>query len=146
MREQRLLERIAACERAEERSHSTRADLLMRSILDHLARILNTRQGSVPCAPDFGVPDFTNLAGSLETGNLDQVIDEVRRLVRRYEPRLKEPRLTFLAGDGPKLTLSFAIEGRISIDQHDVRMKVISQVSPEGRVLLRRMDHAEHVL
>jgi type VI secretion system protein len=64
MRERRLLERIANWSEADaERTSQTQVDILVRSVNDHLSRLLNTRQGSVPIDPHFGVPDFTNLAG-----------------------------------------------------------------------------------
>ena len=41
------------------RTHVTQAEALTQSIVAHLQRILNTRQGSVPIDTEFGVPDFT---------------------------------------------------------------------------------------
>ncbi|WJF89276.1 type VI secretion system baseplate subunit TssE [Paraburkholderia bonniea] len=146
MREQRLLERIAASESTQERSHSTRFDVLMQSILDHLTRLLNTRRGSVPSAPELGVPDITNLAGSLEAGSLQRAVDDMTHLLRRYEPRLKNPRVTYVADLGHRLTLSFSIEGSLNIDSQDVPVSVMTQVSPEGRVQLKRGHRAEYLL
>lgn len=91
MKEKRLLERIGALQVGSERSHLTQAEVLLDSLMAHLSRILNTRQGSVPIDPDFGVPDFTNLAGSFATGETAQIIEHMTRMVARYEPRLKSP-------------------------------------------------------
>src|SRR3546814_13704852 len=89
MRELRLLERVAGLGSGGQRSHITRAEILVDSILNHLRRILNTRQGSVPIDPSFGVPNFTNLAGSFATGPTGQMIEDMNRMIQRYEPRLQ---------------------------------------------------------
>ena len=48
MKERRLLERISHWEEGGERTNQTQVDILVRSVMDHLRRLLNTRQGSVP--------------------------------------------------------------------------------------------------
>ena len=60
MREHRLLNRIRLINRNPSRRVTEDPKEMIRSIQDHLQRILNTRQGSAPIAEDFGVPDFTN--------------------------------------------------------------------------------------
>jgi type VI secretion system protein len=67
-----------------ERLRATRVDALIESILAHLVRILNTRQGSVPIDPAFGVPDFTNLGvgggvGEWMEGGMNAGLDSKRR-------------------------------------------------------------------
>ena len=37
------------------------ADKLATAVLSHLARLLNTRQGSAATQPDYGLPDFNDL-------------------------------------------------------------------------------------
>lgn len=138
MREQRLLERLAAYEGASARSQSTRVDTLMRSIIDHLGRILNTRRGSVPADPEYGVPDITNLAGALEGGSVRQLAHDLTRVVARYEPRLKAPMVTYLMDPEQALSLRFAIEGRISVESRDVPVRLATRVSPLGHVELFR--------
>ncbi len=93
MREKRLLERITSLQVETDRTHLTQAQVLTQSIVQHLQRILNTRRGSVPIDAEFGVPDFTNLAGSFATGETTQIIENMTRMIARYEPRLKSPRI-----------------------------------------------------
>ena len=139
MRELRLLERVADLETESGRSSQTRAQVLAVSILEHLRRILNTRQGSAPIDVLFGVPDFTNLAGSLVAGETGQVIDEISAMIARYEPRLKQPRLALVEHGQDVLSLSFILEGRIRVDDRDVALRVATRVSSDGRVTL--MEH-----
>jgi type VI secretion system protein len=138
MREHRLLERIASLGSDAERSHITRAEILVDSILDHLRRILNTRQGSVPIDPDFGVPDFTNLAGSFSSGTTGEMIEDMSRMIQRYEPRLRQPQITFTESHDEVLSLAFAISGFIAVDNREISVRLTSSVASNGRISLRR--------
>lgn len=138
MNEQRLLERIASAEAGDARTHLTRAELLIESIRNHLQRILNTRQGSVPIDPLFGVPDFTNLAGSFTSGTTREIIDSMTRMIKRYEPRLKSPRIDVADAGTEVLSLSFSLEGLIAVDDRDIPIRLATRVSSAGRVSLQQ--------
>ena len=138
MNERRLLERIASVELDQELGHMTRTEILINSILDHLHRILNTRQGSVPIDPAFGVPDFTNLAGSFSAGTTDQIIEDMSRMIQRYEPRLHQPRITFSTSQDDVLSLAFSIAGTINIGDRAIPVRLSSHVSSNGQVSLRK--------
>lgn len=116
----------------------TRTEILVNSILDHLHRILNTRQGSVPVDPDFGVPDFTNLAGSFSTGTTDQIIQDMSRMIQRYEPRLHQPQINFATSQDEVLSLAFSISGTVRVDDRDIPIRLTSQVASNGKVSLRK--------
>jgi type VI secretion system protein len=136
LKEKRLLERIISLQAEVGRSRLTQAEVLIQSIREHLQRILNTRQGSVPIDADFGVPDFTNLAGSFATGETTQIIDSMTRMIGRYEPRLKSPRIQVAEGAQEVLSLSFTLDGLVSIDDRDIPIHLATRVSSDGRVSL----------
>ena len=136
LRENRLLERITLPEANAERSHMTQAQVLMLSIREHLQRILNTRRGSVPIDAEFGVPDFTNLAGSFATGETSQIIEHMTRMIARYEPRLKSPRIVVAESNQEVLSLSFNLDGVVAIDDRDIPIRLATRVSADGRVSL----------
>jgi type VI secretion system protein len=138
MREHRLLERIATLGSDVERSHITRAEILVDSILDHLRRILNTRQGSVPIDLAFGVPDFTNLAGSFSSGTTTQMIEDMTRMIQRYEPRLRQPQISFTQSQDEVLSLAFAISGLIAVDNREIPVRLSTHVASNGKISLRR--------
>src|SRR3546814_451920 len=112
MDERRLLERISSLGTNDGSAHTTRAETLVNSILGHLHRILNTRQGSVPVDAAFGVPDFTNLAGSFSTGTTEQIVQDMSRMIQRYEPRLRQPRISFATSQDEVLSLPFPSRAR----------------------------------
>ena len=136
MKEKRLLERIGALQLGSERSHLTQAQVLLDSLMAHLSRILNTRQGSVPIDPEFGVPDFTNLAGSFATGETTQIIEHMTRMVARYEPRLKAPCITLAEHGREVLSLRFMLDGLVAINNRDIPIHLSTLVSSDGRVSL----------
>lgn len=138
MDERRLLERISSLGANDGGAHMTRAETLVNSILGHLHRILNTRQGSVPVDAAFGVPDFTNLAGSFSTGTTEQIIQDMSRMIQRYEPRLRQPQIAFATSQDEVLSLAFSISGTVSVDDREIPVRLTSQVASNGKVSLRR--------
>ncbi|WP_213307589.1 type VI secretion system baseplate subunit TssE [Paraburkholderia sacchari] len=134
MRERRLLERIASWEAGEERTNQTQVDVLVRSVMQHLTRLLNTRQGSVQIDPLFGVPDFTNLAGTTAMGSTREIEEEIRRMVMRYEPRIKSPRVTLNREETDVLSIRFALEGALEVDDREIPFRISTTVGANGRV------------
>jgi type VI secretion system protein len=138
MNEQRLLERIASLGDGRARSHQTHVEVLIESIRAHLTRILNTRQGSVPIDPDFGVPDFTNLAGSSIAGSTQEVAASITRMVARYEPRLKSVHVQLADSGSEVLSLSFTLDGSIEVSDKIIPIRLATRVSASGRIALMR--------
>jgi type VI secretion system protein len=58
------------------------------SIMDHLTRLLNARQGSMVHDPDYGLPDIGLIYQSLPY-SLEELVEVIRKAVLKYEPRLK---------------------------------------------------------
>ena len=134
MLRERLLERIIRLEKEEkgEREKSASADET-RSILQHLSRLLNTRQGSVSTLPDYGVPDLTNVPGdSIQEirQNIEQVLQKV---VRKYEPRLAKVRMIMSQSERDAFALRFRIEAVLA-EQEDVPITFETVVSTDGRI------------
>jgi len=134
VRERRLLERIANWKAGDERTNQTQVDVLVRSVMDHLTRLLNTRQGSVQIDPLFGVPDFTNLAGGMATGSTREIEEEIRRMVLRYEPRIKSPKVTLNRELTDVLSIRFALEGSLEVDNRDIPLQISTTVGASGKV------------
>ena len=80
----------------------------VKSIMDHLSRLFNTRLGSVPHLRDYGVPDVSEIYRKGPDG-IDELRSAIQRTIEKYEPRLmkvkviqreaenkKDPRLMFI--------------------------------------------------
>ncbi|BAN26554.1 putative uncharacterized protein [Caballeronia insecticola] len=129
-----MLERIASWGAQERRTNETQVDVLVHSVMSHLSRLLNTRQGSVQIDPLFGVPDFTNLAGTTAMGSTREIEEEIRRMVLRYEPRIKSPRVTLNREKTDVLAIRFALEGALEVDDREIPLRISTTVGANGRV------------
>jgi type VI secretion system protein len=62
-------------------------------ICQHLSRLLNARQGSLAALPDYGLPDFLSVFRQLPEG-LNDFLKMIKHCIERYEPRLKNIRVS----------------------------------------------------
>jgi type VI secretion system protein len=133
MREERLLERIRSWQQKPERRAREDPRRTIDSILRHLTRILNTKQGNVPIAEDYGIPDFTDFATSyLESvGGLER---SLRQVIQRYEPRLKVQRVSFVPQEEGALSLRFDIVARLATSGEKVPVHFETVVDTNGKV------------
>lgn len=135
MKERRLLERISNWSDGDaQRTNQTQVEILVRSVSEHLKRLLNTRQGSVQIDPDFGVPDFTNLAGGTGKGSVKDMEEEIRRMVMRYEPRLKSPRVALNSETTDVLSIRFSLHGVLQVDDRDIPLQISTTVGSNGKI------------
>lgn len=134
MLRERLLERITRLEKEEkgEREKTAAADET-QSVLQHLSRLLNTRQGSVSTLPDYGVPDMTNVPGDSVQEIRQNVEHILQKVVRKYEPRLAKVRMIMSQSERDSFTLRFRIEAVLA-DQEDVPVTFETVVSTDGHV------------
>lgn len=57
-------------------------------ICQHLTYLLNARQGSLVCLPDYGLPDLLSIFRRLPAGLYD-FLNIMKQNIEKYEPRLK---------------------------------------------------------
>ena len=116
MREERLLERIRNIELNPDRREGNDPARQIRSVMRHLKRILNTRQGSVLIAEDYGMPEFTDLPGAFSTGSTHEVERILKNAIQKYEPRLCRMQVVFDAQEKDLLSLKFKIEAQLALE------------------------------
>jgi len=137
MREDRLLKRIKAWQDAPRRREKDDPRKILESVLNHLQRILNTRQGNVPIGPEYGVPDFTDLVQVYPEGVRD-FERSIKQTVQKYEPRLTSVRVRFIPPGEDVLSLRFQIKGRLNVDGAKDSVSFESTVGSDGRVSVKR--------
>lgn len=130
----RLMERFLEPEDDDGRHNSTETATLMRSVGDHLARLLNTRQGNALIAPDFGMPDVTELVQAFDDEHLRHVEDTLARVISTYEPRLHDVRVRHLPAADTAFAIAFSLSCRIS--HEGVTLPVIFEtvLSADGHI------------
>ena len=115
-----LFERLRDPNVGGQRTVQQRADHVYASVLHHLSRLLNTREGESCCVPGYGLPALSDVDLSARGDDLRRAIEGA---IAKYEPRLEAVRVKFLPPDpSDPLKLRFEISGRISTE--DERLSV----------------------
>ena len=129
----RLLERIRKRERNPGEREDWEAGSEVDSIMRHLARMLNSRQGGVPISPAYGIPDYTNVPGETLTEIAQEMAKAIKQVIIEFEPRLANVQVTFDASQNDVLKLRFRVEGTLSRDR-SVPVRLETVLTTEGRV------------
>jgi len=135
MREERLLERIQTWEREPARRGKEDPRRIVDSVLRHLQRILNTKQGNVLIAEDYGVPDFSDFLNALP-GSVREIEKTIRLAIQKYEPRLTAVRVSFIPQEEDPLSLRFQIFARLSAESK-TQVFFETVVDSDGKIDIR---------
>ena len=130
-----MSERIRAQERQPGRRGGRDRKLCVDSIIDHLQRILNTRQGNVLIADDYGVPDFLDFLQTYPD-SVREIEESIRSAIDKYEPRLSGASVTFIPREDDDLTLRFQIIAFLALEG-DRQILFETVVDTDGRVRVR---------
>lgn len=137
MLEHRLLDRLRLMAKNPSRRVTEDPNQMIRSVQEHLQRILNTRIGNVPIADDYGIPDFTNLmSGYYESKQ--SVERNLRNTIMKYEPRLQRVRVSFLEQEDDRLTLRFQISAQLKLGDHKDPVMFESVLDAGGHIEVKK--------
>jgi type VI secretion system protein len=139
MYEERLIERIRNLERSTARGGEKDASRVVNSIINHLQRLLNSRQGSVDIAADYGMPDFTSLLGDDLNEQSKKISDIIREMIEKYEPRLNKVQVIFVPVKDEVLSLRFKLQAEIvHVRDEKVYVELETVISSEGKIRVSR--------
>jgi len=116
----------------------SRHNRYLRSIMDHLNRIFNTRNGSLSHLNDYGLPDISEIYRKMPYG-IELLQDAIRRTVEKYEPRLKNVVIKPEEDNNDKFRLIFLLSAELSNGGGTVRFQTTftsqgaSSISPWKR-------------
>ena len=131
MREERLLERIRRWEKEPPGRGREDPRKVIDSVVQHLQRLLNTRQGNVPIAPQYGIPDFMHVLQGGPEASLEME-SVLRAVIEAYEPRLTGVRVTYMPADPGLAPLRFHIQAKLKMDAKPVTLETL--MGPDGHV------------
>jgi len=137
MRENRLTERIRGWNRGPYRREGPDPKRMIDSVVGHLERILNTRQGNVQIADDYGIPDFTDFRSAFPDAHRE-LERSIRQTIQKYEPRLTSVRVKFIPQDDEMLTVSFQIIARLILEGGRDSIVFESTLDADGKIRIRR--------
>ncbi|KAF1077360.1 type VI secretion system baseplate subunit TssE [Halodesulfovibrio sp. MK-HDV] len=131
---QRLLERIRYIEAHPDERGQPALHMVLQSVLDHLGKVLNTRQGSSLLADDYGLPDFTNMTNSSVSESAAWLERSIRNVALKYEPRLEDLSVEYIQKDTPQVALEFKISGKIKLNDDKTEVVFETILEPDGRI------------
>ncbi len=83
-----------------------------KSIADHLWRMFNTRQGSIPHLADYGLPDISEIYRRMPA-SMKEMETLILTLTSKYEPRLERVRIRPLPVSPLEFKLSFELSATV---------------------------------
>ena len=134
--ERSLIGRITDSDK--ESHYSIRLDeaVLVDSVLEHLQKLLNIRQGSVEMLPDYGLPDFNDLSHKFPYA-INEIQRMIRDCIRKYEPRLTQVRVTHVQDEDDPLSLRYDITARLEMDDRKTNIWFETILDAAGKVSIR---------
>jgi len=135
-REQTLLERLADPRVDRPLTITENTQQLADSILRHLQKMLNTRQGHVLTQPEYGIPDVTEFIQTLPD-MVNEVRSAIRNSIEKFEPRLRNVEVAFVPSEGAGLSLRFEITAELVTEKEDASVWFETSVSPSGHIDVR---------
>jgi type VI secretion system protein len=136
LHERSLLERLA-----DPRSEATRTTRpsdtrIVSSILEHLGKMLNTRRGNAPVAPEYGIPDMADLVHSFPDA-IRFMEQAIRTTIENYEPRLCNVRVKYAGPQDDVLSLHFDVTAVLSPSSSRKSVSFETKIASSGKVLVR---------
>ena len=120
--ERTLMERLMKPDQRPGRSARDRKEHLTESVIWHLTRLLNSRQGCCLIALDYGMPDFNENLGS--KNEMQAAFENaIRSTIQKYEPRLRRVVVRLEEDEGPRLNPRFNVTAEL-VTSDDVSKEV----------------------
>lgn len=131
----RFLERLKAVQRGEDRSGFNDINAVLRSVVAHVGKLLNTRKGSCVLDDEFGIPDFTSIGVSYSRDDIPQIEREIAQFVERCEPRLSGVKVTYAPDPAEPFSVNFILDAGLIIAANEtLPIKLMTRINPSGKV------------
>jgi type VI secretion system protein len=135
-RERSLLERLADPTGYRPLTVEENTQELADSILRHLRKMLNTKQGHSLTQPEYGMPDVTEFIQ-----NLPEMVEVVQRGIRnsieKFEPRLRNVAVTYVPSEDIVANLRFEITAELVTEREEASVWFETAVTPTGQIEVR---------
>ncbi len=140
MARERLLKRLQRWDDMAHPGMELDAAAYTESVLADLARLYNTRQGTVLIDPEYGLMDFTNLHDVLSPNDLEALSRDIRQATSRFEPRLNDVEVEYRPRGGEQGLLRFMVTARLSFRDQSLAMQYDIVLHGDGRVVIETQE------
>ena len=134
-REETLLERLNDPSQVSALTVTEDTQRLADSILRHLRRMLNTRQGHVLTQSDYGMPDVTGFVQNLP----DMVTASQRAIqnsIEKFEPRLRNVSVTYAPSED-KFNVHFEVTAELVTEKEEAAVWFETFLTSSGHIEIR---------
>jgi type VI secretion system protein len=113
-----------------------RTERVIESVLDHLRKMFNVRQGSVLTVPVYGMPDFNDIVFQFPDAILE-IQRAIRTSIEQFEPRLRRVRVRHTPDEEDPLNLRFEIRAELVLEDEHTPVWFETSLDTSGRASVR---------
>jgi type VI secretion system protein len=135
-RERSLLDRLRRPEEDRGRSIQENSARRVESIMENLRRLLNSRHGIAPTAPEYGIPDLSDVIHSFPEATARLRV-AIQTAIETFEPRLRRVRVRAVESPDDPLSLHFEIVAEVAIGEKNASVWFETRVDSSGEVSVR---------
>lgn len=135
-RERTLFERLRNPESEAPRTVYENTEKLFMSVLNHLRKMLNSRQGHALIQPSYGMPDFTEFRHDLPDA-VKAMEDNIRHTIERYEPRLKNVQVHSSAMAEGQTRLHFEVMAELVTADEEASVLFETRIDSSGYISIK---------
>jgi type VI secretion system protein len=128
-----LLERLSRSNLGKRPTLSEDTGELVRSILRHLQKMLNSRTGHAPAQMGYGIPDPSEVAHNFP-GAIREMQKAIKASIETYEPRLCHVDVVHVEVEDDQFNLRFQIVGQLSTPENRPHVCFETVVDSAGRI------------
>lgn len=110
---------------------------IVSSIMKHLSKMMNVRQGSVTILPDYGIPDLNEMIGRSPDGFME-LRHAIRSSLENYEPRLSNVLVAHVKDEDNPLRMKFEVSAQLVVGEKPTEISFSTHVQDSGVVDIRR--------
>jgi type VI secretion system protein len=132
----RLLERLRLLDSGPTKILPPKREALVKSLIDHLTALFSAKPSRSIAVEGFGPPDLLTFGGEVGPEGLRDLEKALSDLIKKYEPRLIDPKVSCqpLAGDLSRL--AFNLNGSLDDDPNDLALT--AYLGADGQIRVAR--------
>jgi type VI secretion system protein len=130
-RERSLVERLLEPNVADPPSSQVNTARFADSVLRNLRNVLNTRQGETPIAPDYGLPDLSEVAHNFPE-SIAAMRKAIKATIEKFEPRLHRVMVRHIGTPENLLMIKFQIKAQLILEENRSSIMFSTQVDSSG--------------
>ncbi len=119
-------------------SFENKSEARLQSVVANLTHLLNTRRGTLPHLPDYGLPDLGTIYRNMPD-SLEELRTSIQTTVEAYEPRLRRVRARPQLSESDSMRLMLVLTAELDGE----RVRFTTAFSSIDRVTVERFTRRD---